>query len=266
MLSYLLAFALFVPSLASPILARAQQPSASTAIADPKIEAKAREWLHRLQTGDIDSSQLTDAVKAQMTPALVKQATGQLGPLGDPASFAFVGQQAGQGYTVYEFAVTFKTANLNEFLAIDTAGKIAGINFKPRQDAGDIQKLNFLAGSWQCTIKGGPSNGQRMKIQYSFSQDGLWMTESQNDSGAANGTSMTQVWGYDSRQQKLVAYQFLKEGLFTKTVDGWVDGKFVSHRDENGWTVSLVPQGANAMQWVIESADHSYTVSEDCGK
>jgi hypothetical protein len=47
-------------------------------------------------------------------------------------------------------------------------------------------------------------------------------------------------------------------------VDGWVDGAFVSHRDDNGATVSVKPVDARSMQWVIESADHAYVVKEDC--
>jgi hypothetical protein len=126
-----------------------------------------------------------------------------------------------------------------------------------------MQKLEFLSGSWTCTIKGGASNGLVEETHYSFSPDGFWMTETSHVARSNNDWE-TQMWGYDAHAKKLVAYQFLADGVFTKTVDGWVNGAFVSHRDDNGATVSVKPVAANAMQWVIESADHTYIVKEDC--
>ncbi|HEV3155558.1 MAG TPA: hypothetical protein VGZ02_17265 [Candidatus Baltobacteraceae bacterium] len=127
-----------------------------------------------------------------------------------------------------------------------------------------MQKLKFLAGAWACTVKGGSSNGLVLDVQYSFSPDGLWMTELSQDSGTNGDDWATQMWGYDAHAQKFVAYTFARNGIFTKSVDGWVDGAFVSHRDDNGATVSVKPVDARSMQWVIESADHAYVVKEDC--
>ncbi len=90
------------------------------------------------------------------------------------------------------------------------------------------------------------------------------MTELSQDSGTNGNDWATQMWGYDSHTQKLVAYNFARNGVFTKSVDGWVNGAFVSHRDDNGATVSVRPINASSIQWVIESADHSYVVKEDC--
>jgi hypothetical protein len=118
-------------------------------------------------------------------------------------------------------------------------------------DATAMQKLKPLTGSWACTVRGGQS-------------DGLWMTELSQDTRTNGNDWATQMWGYDSHTRKLVAYNFARNGVFTKSVDGWVDGAFVSHRDDNGATVSVRPIDANSVQWVIESADHSYTVKEDC--
>ena len=129
-----------------------------------------------------------------------------------------------------------------------------------------MQKLSFLAGSWTCTVKSGVSNGLVLNLNYSFSPDGRWMTEHSEDAETKGGDWATQVWGYDARSDKLVAYQFVASGVFTKTVDGWVDGVFTSHRDDNGATISLKPMGPKTMQWIIESADHSSTVKQDCVK
>jgi hypothetical protein len=131
-------------------------------------------------------------------------------------------------------------------------------------DSTAIKRLAFLAGRWSCTVNGGSSNGLTLDVRYSFSPNWLWMTEESQDSGAAGTDWATQLWGYDARTKKLVAFQFTQSGVFTKSLDGWVNGIFVSHRDENGATVSLKPLGANSFQWIIESSDHSYTVTQDC--
>lgn len=131
-------------------------------------------------------------------------------------------------------------------------------------DISAMKKLAFLSGAWVCTVEGGTSNGLAQNVEYSFSPDGLWMTELSQDSGPGQNDWATQIWGYDVRAGKLVAYNFTPYGVFTKSVEGWVDGAFVSHRDDNGATVSVRPISSRAMQWVIESADHSSIVKENC--
>jgi hypothetical protein len=130
--------------------------------------------------------------------------------------------------------------------------------------ASAMQRLAFLSGRWTCTVSGGESNGLTLDLSYSFSPNVLWMTEVSRTSEATGNDWATQIWGYDARNQKLLAFQFTESGVFTKTVDGWVDGVFLSQRDDNQATVSLKPISANTMQWIIESADHSSTIKEDC--
>jgi hypothetical protein len=133
------------------------------------------------------------------------------------------------------------------------------------QDSGPsaMRRLAFLNGSWTCTIKGGKSDGLVEETHYSFSPDGAWMMEVSHDKGSQNDFA-TQMWGYNATAKKMVAYQFLANGVFTKSVDGWVDDSFVGHRDDNGATVSLKRTGDSSARWTIESADHSYIVREDC--
>lgn len=100
---------------------------------DPKVTAIAKDWLHRIQTANVDRSQLTDQMSAALTPSLVQQVAAQLAPLGDPTAVSFIGFQTAGGITVYHFLLTFKSATLNEFLGIDAAGKIAGLRFTPTQ-------------------------------------------------------------------------------------------------------------------------------------
>jgi ABC-type transporter MlaC component len=107
----------------------AAQTAAPAATVDPKIEAMAKDWLHRAQTNTLDRSQLTDQMNAQMTPDLAQKAAAQLGALGDYSSFTYVDTEASNGLTVYHFVVAFKAISLNEFLALTPDGKIAGLQF-----------------------------------------------------------------------------------------------------------------------------------------
>ncbi len=133
-----------------------------------------------------------------------------------------------------------------------------------QQGTDALHKLAFLKGTWACTIKGGPGNGFVQDVKYSFSPDGLWMAEVSLNSAPHEDDFATQMWGYDARTGKLVAYNFAANGVYTKSVEGWVDGKFISRRDDNGATVSLKPIDSHTMQWIISSADGTYVVSEDC--
>ncbi len=133
MLSLLLvsgtAFAVADAPTSSPNVMASAAPDAS-----PAVTARAKEWLHRLQTGDIDRSQLDEKMNALLTADTVKLIIGQFGPLGDPQSFTPLGQQPVAGdMTAYVYRVVFKTATLNEVFVLDKDGKIAGIQFPPAQ-------------------------------------------------------------------------------------------------------------------------------------
>ena len=69
---------------------------------------------------------------------------------------------------------------------------------------------------------------------------GSWMTELSHDAGSKNDWE-TQMWGYDVHTKKLVAYPFTSNGVYTKTVAEFVGNNFVATRDDNGATVTLVP-------------------------
>jgi hypothetical protein len=110
--------------------------NAQTAPPDPNpdITARAKDWLHRVQTGNIDRSQLDATMNNALTPDLVKQASGQLSPLGDPVTFTFVSTQpVRDDITAYVYHATFKSGALNEVFALHKDGKIAGIQFTPAQ-------------------------------------------------------------------------------------------------------------------------------------
>lgn len=109
--------------------------SAQTSAPDPypDITARAKDWLHRVQTGDVDRSQLDTTMNTAFTPDLVKELSTQLGPFGDPQSFTFFKQVVSGGVTAYVYRVSFAAGAVNEVFALDKDGKIAGIQFVPIQ-------------------------------------------------------------------------------------------------------------------------------------
>lgn len=126
-----LALPVGVAAQASPTLPPSPVASPANADAGTEVAARAKEWLHRLQTGDIDRSQLDAAMNSAMTPAVIKQIAADYGPLGDPQSFTFIGSQpvGDKGVVAYVYRVALKSATLNEIFAVDKDGKIGGIRF-----------------------------------------------------------------------------------------------------------------------------------------
>ena len=132
-----------------------------------------------------------------------------------------------------------------------------------QQSASAITKLHRMAGAWTCAIVGTNTSGD-IEHTSCFFDGGQWMEEVSMLRERGQDHSSTQIWGYDPKTTRLVAYQFTPDGVATKSVDGWVNGVFVSHRDDNGATVTIVPKGPKAFDWVIVSKDQTYTVREEC--
>jgi hypothetical protein len=134
-----IAFIALALAVASPLSAASPSPAASASPApgptvDPAITAKAKEWLHRFQTGDLDRSQLSSQMNTALTSDVVKQLKDELAPLGDAQSFKITSQQSlGEGITAYVYSVTFKSSSINEIIAFDASGKISGFRLTPVQ-------------------------------------------------------------------------------------------------------------------------------------
>ncbi len=92
---------------------------------DPAITALARQWVHRMQTGDIDKSQLSAAFAKHLTPQGVAGMKEGLAPLGNPTSFVYRGKSKANGATAYQYSVGFKGATLDLTIAVDDQGKIS---------------------------------------------------------------------------------------------------------------------------------------------
>jgi hypothetical protein len=118
------------PTSAAPIDPLADQ-STSPPTADSQVTAKAREWFHRLQSGEIDRSQLDAQVNSQLTDGLIRQEADALTPLGDPSSFVYLRTYPMVQALEYDFLLQFKTAQLVELISFDPGGKIEGLAFEP---------------------------------------------------------------------------------------------------------------------------------------
>jgi hypothetical protein len=126
-----LAFALTATAAtAAPTAAPAPTPTP-----DAAVMARAKDWFHRIETGNIDRSQLSAQVNAALSDAMIKQVASQVSPLGEPTSFTQIqtGTRGGSAYCVYE--VTFSTGEKWHYVfAYDPATtKITGLRVLPAQ-------------------------------------------------------------------------------------------------------------------------------------
>jgi CubicO group peptidase (beta-lactamase class C family) len=94
---------------------------------NPAITALARQWMHRMQAGDIDKSQLSAAFAKQLTPQMVNGMKDGLAAYGNPTSFVYRGKRNVNGATAYRYSVGFKSARLELTIAIDSKGKISAL-------------------------------------------------------------------------------------------------------------------------------------------
>jgi len=132
LLTLLLAFALT----AAPALVRAQSVPASPAptaapTADPAhVQELALDVFHQLQNGNLDRSLFTDAASTALTDDMVRTLGQQLGAVGEPSVSFLSVRSADGGITVYTYLLrTPGSGNLDYVIALDSNGKIAGINF-----------------------------------------------------------------------------------------------------------------------------------------
>ena len=106
---------------------------APTATTNAAVMVRAKEWFHRIATGDIDRSQLTALMNAQLTDAMIKQVAAQVSPLGEPTSFVQIqsGRQNGSDYYVY--AVTFPSGDKWNYLFVyePATNKVSGLRVTP---------------------------------------------------------------------------------------------------------------------------------------
>ncbi|HYL27509.1 MAG TPA: hypothetical protein VEW74_06710 [Candidatus Nitrosotalea sp.] len=106
--------------------------TAAPAVTDPAVMARAKDWLHQIQTGKVDRSQLTDKMNAELTDATLTSVSAQIGQLGDPTSFTLTKKLAQGSLTIYVYTATFASVTLSEIFVLDQNDKIAGLLLKPQ--------------------------------------------------------------------------------------------------------------------------------------
>jgi hypothetical protein len=97
---------------------------------DPNVKAKAREWYHRFQMGNIDRSQLSRECNRGLTSQFALREMSLLKPLGKPIDFVFMNAEPVGGAMGYNFIVLLPRGRVVESIAFEPSGKIAGINFQ----------------------------------------------------------------------------------------------------------------------------------------
>lgn len=127
----------FVLSLAPLGAAAAPTPTAApTARATPNVSAatiaRAKDWLHRLQTADIDRAQLTPKMQVALAPAAAKAFAEKIGPFGTIETFLPSEEHHVEGNTAYVFDVEFQNGTKAYFVfeANDASRKVSGLNLK----------------------------------------------------------------------------------------------------------------------------------------
>jgi len=143
----LLACFLLMPTVASPrTLDEQPSPAPSSAVSpsageasptpapsvDVRAAERAREWLGRLQRGNIDRSQLTPDLSAALQSATVSGYAQQTGKLGPPSKFTLLAKHAVEGTTTWVFRVTWPQGSMDYNFGVDDAtGKISALYLRP---------------------------------------------------------------------------------------------------------------------------------------
>ena len=123
------AFAAIDPSAAAAIAAAENKPAKNENAA---ITARAKEWIRRTQTGDVDRTQLTQTMSDALTPEIVAAAKAQLAALGEPTSIVYKGKgEISPGNMTYGYRVTFASTSLMCYITFDKDAKISGLLFRP---------------------------------------------------------------------------------------------------------------------------------------
>ena len=134
-----LALPVAAPAQPTPSAAPSAAPSASPATAppapvpteEPGITARAKDWFSRIQSCNLDRTQLTAQANAAFTDAVVKNVAGQIAPLGTPTAFTFVDKRAIGDNTAYTYKLSFGSTALYYIFVLDIAGRVSGLRLVP---------------------------------------------------------------------------------------------------------------------------------------
>ena len=120
-------------ALAASTMSALAAPPEATASPNPAMLVMAKEWFHRIQSGDIDRSQLTDQMNAALSNAMVKQVAAQVGPMGEPVAFVQIRSGERNGSEFYLYQLTFASGSKWNYLFVyePSTQKISGLRITP---------------------------------------------------------------------------------------------------------------------------------------
>lgn len=95
---------------------------------DPAVDARAQEWYRALSTGEIDRSQLSDAMRSSMTDESVKAMAVQLSAYGEPTAFTFEQRVPGRDGFTYVYRVDTPKGPLDFEIGIGWDASIISLN------------------------------------------------------------------------------------------------------------------------------------------
>ena len=128
-----LAFALLAAAPTGASAATAAPVASAAPQAPAEIGTRAKEWLGRMQSGNVDRAQLSPKMTEQYTDDIRTTLVNEIGPMGAIAALTLKDVKHKDGNTGYLFAVTFASGSTADyvFAVEDATGKVSGLSFTP---------------------------------------------------------------------------------------------------------------------------------------
>jgi len=103
---------------------------------DTTAAARAKEWLGRLQKGQLDRTQLTPDLSAGLQDATVQALSKQLSPLGAPQRIVLRTKHQLAGVTTWTFRVSWPDQTLDYTFGVENVtGRISALYLRPGSPA-----------------------------------------------------------------------------------------------------------------------------------
>jgi hypothetical protein len=97
--------------------------------ADLAVVGRAKEWLGRVERGDVDRTQLTDALSATLSASAVTSVGDQLKAFGPLRSIELVSKDQDSSGKSYGFRLVLGTRAVRCVMGVDASGKISALAF-----------------------------------------------------------------------------------------------------------------------------------------
>ncbi len=124
-----------VLGLIDPASTLRESPEPPAPVDDPAVTALARSVLASVQSGTIDRTAYTAEANAAFTDAVIRSVGVQLAPLGTPSGMALLYRGYTGNLEQFVYRLSFGRLAVLERLDLDPSRKIAGLLFRPAQDA-----------------------------------------------------------------------------------------------------------------------------------